>query len=66
MVPSVELKNIEGSGVDGKMIVESALPGAYSSGNVHQKEENRAPYDSRSLLMSVLTLDMAKTYFSSP
>lgn len=51
VMPFLQLKNTEGSGVGGKMIVEFALPVSHCSGKVHQEEEVRAPCDSRSLLM---------------
>lgn len=40
----LELKNTQGSGIDGKLITVFALPVAYSSVNVHHKIENKAPY----------------------
>lgn len=66
VMPFLQLKNTEGSGVGRKMIVEFALPVSHCSGKVHQEEEVRAPCDSRSLLMPVITFShMAKTYFSN-
>lgn len=62
--PFLELKNVHGTGIDGKMIIECALPVAHSSVKVHHKIETRAPYDIRSLVIHVLTFSgMAKTYF---
>lgn len=40
--PFLELKNTQGTGVDGKMIIEFALPMAYSSVITHHKIESRA------------------------
>lgn len=40
----LELKNTQGSGIDGKLTTVFALPVAYSSVNVHHKIENKAPY----------------------
>ena len=67
VVPFSELRNTERSGVDGKMIIEFALPGSYFNGKVYHEEENRAPYDSRSLFVHVMHfLDMAKYLFPIP
>ena len=67
VVPFLELRNTERSGVDGKMIIEFPLPRSYFNGKGYHEEENRAPYDSRSLFMYVINfLDMAKYIFPIP
>lgn len=67
VVPFLELRNTERSGVDGRMVIEFVLPKSYFNGKVYHEEENRALYDSRSLFMHVMNfLDMAKYILPIP